>query len=178
MRVVPVGLLCLVACVALITVPSRGADKPIHTTMEALHAHGGTPPGWTFSLPAGDAAAGRAVFVSMECYACHEVKGEKFPQSTQTPKGEGPELTGMGSHHPAEYFAESILNPNRVVVDGKGYVGADGSSKMPSFADSLTVKQLIDVVAYLKSLRAGEESGHHHHGMSGSMESGSTMKMK
>ena len=40
----------------------------------------------------------------------------------------------MGSHHPAEYFAESILNPNRVIVQGAGYTGEDGLSKMPSYA--------------------------------------------
>jgi mono/diheme cytochrome c family protein len=137
---------------------------PIHTTMKALHAHGGTPPGWTFALPAGDAAAGRKVFVSMECYACHDVKGEQFPRDSKTPHGQGPDMTGMGSHHPAEYFAESIVNPNRVIVDGDGYVGGDGLSKMPSYADTMTVKQL--------------EANHHHHGMGGSMESGGSMKMK
>jgi hypothetical protein len=86
-------------------------------------------------------------------------------------------MTGMGSHHPAEYFAESIANPNRVIVDGDGYVGGDGLSKMPSYADTMTVKQLVDLVAYLRSLK-GDEANHHHHGMGGSMESGGSMKMK
>ncbi len=128
----------------------------IRVPMEQLHAQGGVPRGWTFLMPSGDAAEGRKVFVTMECFACHAVKGEDFPHDSTTPPGAGPELTGMGSHHPAEYFAESILNPNRVIVLGPGYTGADGLSKMPSYADSMTLRQLIDVVAYLKSLTARE----------------------
>ena len=127
------------------------------------------PRGWKFLIPRGDAADGRKVFVSMECFACHEVKGEDFPRESKTPRGAGPELTGMGSHHPAEYFAESILNPNRVIVEGTGYTGPDGLSKMPSYADTMTLKQLTDVVAYLKSLTGGEMA-HGAHDMSGSMK--------
>jgi L-cysteine S-thiosulfotransferase len=128
---------------------------PIRTTMEALHASGGVPKGWKFLVPPGDAAKGREVFVTMECFACHEVKGEAFPQSAKRGHGSGPALTGMGSHHPAEYFAESIMNPNRVIVEGAGYTGADGLSTMPSYGDTMTLQQLVDVVAYLKSLKGG-----------------------
>ena len=35
----------------------------------------------------------------------------------------------------------------------KGYEAADGSSKMPSFNDTLTVQELLDLGAYLKALR-------------------------
>ena len=128
-------------------------EPPIHTTMKDLHVHGGVPRGWAFRLPAGDTAEGRKVFATMECFACHEVKGEMFPAAPKSGRGSGPDLTGMGSHHPAEYFAESIVNPNRVIVDGPGYTGADGLSKMPSYGDTMTIKQLADVVAYLKSER-------------------------
>jgi mono/diheme cytochrome c family protein len=72
----------------------------------------------------------------------------------------GPDLSGMGSHHPAEYFAESIINPNRVIVQGSGYTGADGLSKMPSYGDTMTLQQLVDVAAYLKSLRGGASMQH------------------
>jgi mono/diheme cytochrome c family protein len=150
-------------------------DAPIHTTMKDLHAHGGVPPGWTFRLPAGDPGEGRKVFAAMECFACHEVKGETFPATSKTTRASGPDLTGMGAHHPAEYFAESIMNPNRVIVDGPGYTGPDGLSKMPSYADTMTIKQLADVVAYLKSLRTGDDMAHMHGssehaaGQSGSM---------
>jgi mono/diheme cytochrome c family protein len=151
--------------------------------MAELHAHGGVPPGWTFLLPPGDPAEGRAVFVRLECFACHEVKGETFPGPARTPRSSGPDLTGMGAHHPPAYFAESIVNPNRVIVQGDGYTGSDGLSRMPSYADTMTLKQLIDVVAYLASLTGGHAAhGHHdtgdaiHSGMGGGMKSDGSMK--
>lgn len=128
---------------------------PIRTTMEELHRRGGVPPGWKFLLPPGNPAEGRKVYVELECYSCHEIKREHSPQEAKKPGDVGPELTGMGRHHPAEYFAEALLNPNRVIIEGPGYTGPDGSSKMPDYNDVLTVRQLIDLVAYLKSLSAG-----------------------
>ena len=153
------------------------APAPIRVTMDALHAQGGVPRGWKFLLPPGNVAEGRKVFGAMECYACHEVKGEDFPQDPKTPRRPGPELTGMGSHHPAEYFAESIINPNRVIVLGPGYTGPDGLSKMPSYADTMTLRQLVDVVAYLQSLTTGHDE-HGGHRMDDSKSMGGEMKMK
>jgi len=63
----------------------------------------------------------------------------------------------MGSVHPSEYIAESILFPNAVIVDEPGTTGPDGLSLMPSYADSLSLAQWIDLVAYLKSLTEGGE---------------------
>jgi mono/diheme cytochrome c family protein len=129
-------------------------------TMEELHRSGGVPPGWKFALPGGDPVKGRQLFVDLECYKCHAIQGESFPAAGGDAKNVGPELTGMGSQHPAEYFAESILTPNAVILDGPGYTGPDGKSIMPSYADSLSVAQLVDLVAFLKSLPGG---AHHMH---------------
>ncbi len=153
------------------TAPS---PAPIRVTMEQLHAQGGVPRNWKFLLPPGNATEGRKVFVAMECFACHEVKGEQFPDTSKTPRGVGPDLTGMGAHHPAEYFAESVVNPNRVIVLGTGYTAQDGLSKMPSYADTMTLGQLVDIVAYLKSLTAGEMP--HHHMSESPKTSGTTTK--
>lgn len=130
----------------------RQADEPtapVRTTMEALHAAGGVPPGWLFAPPDGDAERGRTVFRRLQCHACHAVTGEDFPP----PTGAGPDLGGMGGHHPAGYLAESVLNPNAVIVEGPGYTGPDGRSTMPDYRDSLSVSELIDLVAYLRGLR-------------------------
>ncbi|HSF04238.1 MAG TPA: c-type cytochrome [Methylomirabilota bacterium] len=143
---------------------SAAAATPIRITMDALHAQRGVPKGWSFLFPSGDAGRGRKVFVALECFACHAVQGEDFPSASKTSPDQGPELTGMGSHHPAEYFAESIVNPNRVIVLGPGFTGQDGLSKMPDYSESLTIKQLVDLVAYLKSL-TGPGSVHGNHGM-------------
>ena len=131
-----------------------------HITMEELHRLGGTPRGWRFTLPQGDAGRGKAVFVEAGCFKCHAVKDAGLPD----PAGEkrpGPELTGMGGHHPAEYLAESIINPNAVILSSPGFTGTDGLSIMPSYADSLSVQQLLDVVAFVRSLTGG--GGHAHH---------------
>lgn len=141
------------------TPPHEHGKAPVRTTMEELHKHGGVPPGWQFTLPDGDPKAGREVFVELECYKCHEVKGEHFPNAPKQATDTGPDLTGMGAHHPAEYFAESILNPNAVIVTGPGYTGPDGLSIMPDYRDSLMVGELIDLVAYLKNLK-GEHEDH------------------
>ncbi len=133
--------------------PKPEASKSIRITTEALHKAGGIPRGWKFTLPPGDAAAGRKLFADLGCHSCHEVKGEQFPPAEK--RDAGPELTGMGSMHPAEYLAEAIVNPNAVIIDEPGFTGPDRLSKMPSFNDDLTVTQLINLVAYLKSLAGG-----------------------
>jgi chemotaxis protein histidine kinase CheA len=47
---------------------------------------------------------------------------------------------------------ESVINPDAVIVEGPGYTGPDGRSIMPSYADRLTVAELLDLVAYLQTL--------------------------
>jgi uncharacterized protein involved in high-affinity Fe2+ transport len=77
----------------------------------------------------------------------------------------------MGDHHPVEYFAESILNPNAIIVVGPGYTDADGMSIMPDYRDTLTVAEFIDLLAYLQNLKGGDahdaeahHDGHDDHG--------------
>ena len=143
--------------------PGRPAQVP--AARPQPHGDHGTPEGWTFRWPKGDAAKGRKVFAKLECYSCHEVKGEKFPVPTD--KGKiGPELSMMGPLHEAEYFAEAIINPGAVIEKGKGYQASDGTSKMPSFNDSLNVQELIDLVAFLRGLKppaSGAAPGHKGH---------------
>jgi mono/diheme cytochrome c family protein len=124
--------------------PGRAAPKP----GPPVH---GTPKGWTFSWPKGDPSKGRAVFERLECYSCHEVRGERFPAPSDAGRL-GPELSGMAALHPPEFFAEAIINPGAVIEQGRGYAAADGSSKMPTYGDVLTIQETIDLVAYLRQL--------------------------
>ncbi len=127
-----------------------------------------TPKGWRFALPSGDADVGRKAFADFECFKCHEVQGEDFPAPKADQGGVGPALSGMGPMHPAEYFAEAIINPNASAAwrikhhkeENKGYLGPDGKTKMPSYNGTMTVEQLIDLVAYLKSLTGPVEHKH------------------
>jgi uncharacterized protein involved in high-affinity Fe2+ transport/mono/diheme cytochrome c family protein len=141
------------------TTGSVSHDHPkasIKITAEELHRLGGVPPGWQFRFPDGDPAAGRAVFTKLECYQCHTIQVEPLPPTAAAAGNIGPELTGMGGHHPVEYFAESILDPNAIIVTGPGYTDADGMSIMPDYRDTMTVAELIDLLAYLQSLKGGE----------------------
>jgi hypothetical protein len=139
--------------------------------MAALHQSGGVPPGWKFTPPPGDVAAGRRAFVDLGCPTCHDVQGEAFSAVPAADKRPGPDLTGMGSHHPAEYFAESIINPNAVLVDGPGYIGPDGRSIMPAYPD-MTLAQLANLVAYLQSLTTGGDATMHVHRTPPTMDTG------
>ena len=128
------------------------APGPGRTPVPApSHVHG-TPKGWRFTWPAGDAGRGREVFQKLECYSCHEVRGERFPGPSDTARL-GPELSAMGPMHPPEYLAEAIINPSAVVEPNHGYASPDRSSKMPSYSESLTLQETIDLVAYLRQLR-------------------------
>ncbi|HEX6081331.1 MAG TPA: CopD family protein [Methylomirabilota bacterium] len=126
---------------------AAAAAGPQRLTMAELHAAGGVPPGWRFSPPPGDAERGRALFARLGCPACHRVDGPGGPDARP-----GPDLTEEGEHHPASYLLESVINPDAVIVEGPGYTGADGRSIMPSYADRLTVAELLDLVAYLQTL--------------------------
>jgi len=137
--------------------------------MEDLHRSGGVPPNWQISVPKGDAELGRELFQLYGCHSCHIVQGEAFSETVVSPGPIGPELSGMGSHHPEGYFLESILNPDAIIVEGPGYVGEDGLSTMPAYPD-MTAEHLMHVVAYVKSLTdaGADEHAHHHGGASGS----------
>lgn len=148
-------------------VPRVGGQPAPPGAPTAGHDEHGTPAGWKFTWPTGDPAKGREVFVKLECYSCHEVKGESFPAPRERNKV-GPELASMGPLHEAEYFAEAIISPNAVVEKGKGYEAPDGSSKMPSYNDSVTVREVVDLVAYLRALKPPADApvapgGHEQH---------------
>ena len=127
---------------------AAASDGPRRVSMAELHAAGGVPPGWLFSPPPGDAGRGRLVFTRLGCPACHRVGGESPGPAAAV----GPDLTDVGEHHPPGYLLESVINPNAVIVEGPGYTGPDGRSIMPSYADRLSVPELLDLVAYLCTL--------------------------
>lgn len=114
------------------------------------------PRNWRFALPSGTAAAGEQVFVKMECYSCHTVAGKRFGDPAQNPGGIGPDLTAAHAGLPREYLAESIVNFERYIAHGqykKGYVAADGTSRMGDYNDLLTIRDLLDLVEFLKGIR-------------------------
>jgi putative copper export protein len=120
-----------------------------HVSAKDLRQSRDADRGGSVMPPAGDRARGRAVFVKLQCFSCHRVQPEPFP----APARPGPDLTSAGRHHPG-YLLESVINPSAMVVDGPGYADERGRSIMPDYREQLTLSELIDLVAYLKSLDA------------------------
>ena len=118
----------------------------IHENKLASEAE--TPKGWVFTLPAGDAAAGKAAFMKMQCYSCH--KAEMLPEIPAADMGDiGPDLT-VGYHKLSdEYLAESITKAHTMVAD-PDYEMKEEQAGMGKYNDYLTVKELVDLVALLK----------------------------
>jgi mono/diheme cytochrome c family protein len=164
-------ILAAAAILLSVGAPGGSGDAQSPAPSAGSAGHHGTPRGWKFAWPGGgNIARGRELFAKLECYSCHEVRGESYPAPTDAGRL-GPELSAMGPLHDADYFAESIINPGAAIEKGRNYAGPDGSSRMPSFNDSLTVQDVTDLVAYLRQLRppargpAGRATpgGHRHH---------------
>lgn len=97
---------------------------------------------------AGDAERGKRLMSEQGCIGCHS-----FPANPAQPRI-GPDLSYAGGIHSATYLRESLADPSKVVVPGKGfYLVQDGKkiSLMPPFAG--TGAERDDIVAYLMSLR-------------------------
>ena len=112
------------------------------------------PEGWRFELPAGDADDGKAVFMKMRCFTCHAVRvpGEPAPADMGDV---GPALGSGYAKLPAEYLAESIMKAHAVVA-APGYRPREDVAGMGNYNYFLTVQELLDLVAFLKSLPVSE----------------------
>lgn len=112
-----------------------------------------------FSLPAGEIDRGRQAFIDLRCHACHRVEGEDFPAPVADP--EIPVTLGGETHYIRSdgELVTSIINPSHRLARGfplaPGYpeeeITAGEGSRMPSYSDVMTVRQLMDLVAYLQS---------------------------
>jgi mono/diheme cytochrome c family protein len=105
-----------------------GTQETEEETHAAETGGGATEGGTTTEAPAGDAAAGKQVFESAGCVACHTLEDAG---STGTV---GPNLD--------EAKPPATLVVTRVT---------EGAGAMPSFKDKLTEQQIQDVAAYVSS---------------------------
>jgi L-cysteine S-thiosulfotransferase len=106
-----------------------------------------------FSLPDGDVEKGKAVFIQLQCNACHVVPGieqlatEGEPALSIALGGEVARISTYGE------LVTSVINPSHKFP--KGYPLAmtqkDGVSRMKNYNDVMTVEQLIDLVSFLQS---------------------------
>lgn len=106
------------------------------------------PQNWVFRFPDGDCIAGEATVLRLGCNSCHQ-----FARSGQLAHVEmgdiGPNLT-VGYHHLSrEYLAESVIKAHIAVADPT-YEMKEDQAGMGKYNDYLTVKELTDMVAFLR----------------------------
>jgi mono/diheme cytochrome c family protein len=94
----------------------------------------------TTEQPPGSPAAGRAVFTSAGCGACHTFAPAGTSGSV------GPDLDEALQGKDAEFIRQSIVDPNAEITEGFS------AGVMPqNFGQELSPKQLDDLVAFLMS---------------------------
>ena len=106
-----------------------------------------------FSLPEGNAMAGREAFVYMHCHECHTLVGEEFPAVAMA---DPPFVELGGKVTRVKTYGElvtAIINPSHKLAQGypTDQVTSDGAeSRMPVYNGYMTVQELIDIVAFLQ----------------------------
>jgi hypothetical protein len=117
------------------------------------------PADWQFRLPDGDAEAGKAAFLKMQCYSCHKVPGSDLPEA-RTSGGVGPDLVAEYGRLPREFLAESIITSHSYISGRlEKYVGLDKvSSRMGDYSSIMNVRELIDITEYLRGLGGASET--------------------
>ena len=126
--------LILTCCFSLVGC-NRGPDSP-----------------FGFSLPAGDAERGEAVFLKYGCLSCHTVKGLEVREVHEV---ENPIVLG-GHVTRVKTYAElvtSVINPSHKIAHrhAQEHMSEDGQSLMVNYNDLLTVSELVDLVTYLET---------------------------
>jgi hypothetical protein len=114
-------------------------------------------PTFAFPVEEGSISAGRQAFIDHQCTRCHTVAGERLPEP---PNAASPRFELGGETSQVKAYSDivtSIINPNhrisdRFVEDVLRQTLPPSESPMPlPNLDTMTVKQLIDLVAYLDS---------------------------
>jgi len=107
-----------------------------------------------FRLPEGDVEQGRVAIRELQCHACHEIAGGGFP----VPVADPPVPVRLGGATPFVktdgQLVTSIINPSHSLT--YGHLGeltqTAGESRMADYTEIMTVKQLVDIVAFLQSI--------------------------
>lgn len=107
-----------------------------------------------FHMPKdGDAERGKIAFVKHGCHTCHEVAGAGLERPSVEPPV--PVVLGglVDDRLSDAYLVTSIIDPSwRLAPHPDPQQIASGSvSRMPSYADRMTVREVIDTVTFLQS---------------------------
>jgi mono/diheme cytochrome c family protein len=139
MKTLTIGLLVLLPVVSAAQSPSQGQYQVVNNVV----------------LPEGDRSAGRQAFVDLKCQVCHRVAGEK--DLAPIAGLEGPLLNSMLQLQSPSDIAAAIIAPShslsiRTSEAVKAQLSKQGMSPMGDFSRAMTVRQLADLLAYLRGL--------------------------
>ena len=118
-------------------------------------ACGGPKSGAGLRLPDGDVERGKAAFLELKCNTCHTVAKTEMPAPSKDYAYVRVVVLGGEVRQVKTYGAlvTSIINPSHSLAPGypRELVTKDNQSAMANFNDTMTVRQLIDLVAFLQS---------------------------
>ena len=155
----PVAIVALSALLALAV--GRAQPGAVDQPPPAGRQAPASPPSYERAqlvLPAGDAAAGRQAFQDLKCTVCHRVAGEAaFPAPVAG--SQGPTLDSRLSARAASDVVNAIVAPShsislRVSAELKKQLAGTTLSPMGDFTRAMTIRQLSDLLAYLRSIKA------------------------
>jgi mono/diheme cytochrome c family protein len=111
-------------------------------------------------LPAGTTQAGRQAFLDLKCSVCHRVVGDTTLPAPVSGT-QGPDLDRTLALRPAADVAAAIVVPSHsmsIKTSDEVKKRLEGMllSPMPDFSLTITVRQLADLLAYLRSLEAAK----------------------
>ncbi|MBZ5724115.1 MAG: cytochrome c [Acidobacteriia bacterium] len=106
-----------------------------------------------FHLPAdGDVERGKAAFLALGCNSCHQVSGTDLPQPAVQPPV--PVVLGgdVNERYSDAFLVTEVIDPSRRLAPyPREQIAVDGRSRMPHYADRMSVRQLTDIVAFLQA---------------------------
>lgn len=101
-----------------------------------------------FRLPDGDAAKGKQAFLDLKCNTCHQVAGVDLPAPTAFNLTLGGESTNVKTYGE---LVTSVIYPSHVISEQyQAQLTEARLSPMPDFNRTMTVEQMIDLVAFLQ----------------------------
>jgi mono/diheme cytochrome c family protein len=108
-----------------------------------------------FRLPDGDQERGKAAFLELKCYNCHTVSGVDLAVRGKEYAYLRSVVLGGETRRVRTYgeLVTSIINPSHALAPGypKELITKGDQSAMTNFNDTLTVRQLTDLVAFLQA---------------------------
>jgi hypothetical protein len=114
-------------------------------------------PTFAFPVQEGDINAGRQAFIDHQCHQCHSVAGVRMPPLA----GASPPVLELGGETSfSKSYAElltSVINPNHIISERyrerlllDATIPLESPMPMPHI-DTMSVRQLIDLLAFLDS---------------------------